>query len=52
MLAASNSRLIALTTPAGKRGWLFDAWHGDGDWHRVKVYGRSMSAHQQRVSGR
>ena len=37
MLATSNGRLIALTTPAGKRGWFFDAWHGDGDWHRVKV---------------
>ena len=29
MLATSNGRLIALTTPAGKRGWFFDAWHGD-----------------------
>ena len=37
MLATSNGRLIALTTPAGKRGWFFDAWHGTGDWHRVKV---------------
>ena len=38
MLATSNGRLIALTTPAGKRGWFFDAWTGDeGDWHRTKV---------------
>ena len=31
MLAVSEGggRLIALTTPAGKRGWFFDAWTGD-----------------------
>lgn len=38
MLATSNGRLIALTTPAGKRGWFFDAWHAENsNWHRVKV---------------
>jgi hypothetical protein len=38
MLATKpDSRLIALTTPAGKRGWFFDAWTGGTDWHRVKV---------------
>lgn len=37
MLATSRGRLIALTTPAGKRGWFYDAWIGDGNWHRVKV---------------
>jgi hypothetical protein len=38
MLATSNGRLVALTTPAGKRGWFFDAWTGDeADWHRTKV---------------
>jgi hypothetical protein len=39
MLATSNGRLIALTTPAGKRGWFFDAWNGGegDDWHRTKV---------------
>jgi Terminase large subunit, T4likevirus-type, N-terminal len=37
MLATSNGRLIALTTPAGKRGWFFETWHSDNDWHRVKV---------------
>ena len=37
MLATSNGRLIALTTPAGKRGWFFDAWTGGEDWHRTKV---------------
>jgi hypothetical protein len=37
MLAVSNGRLIALTTPAGKRGWYYDAWTGDASWHRVRV---------------
>ena len=26
MLATSNGKLIALTTPAGKRGWFFETW--------------------------
>jgi hypothetical protein len=37
MLATSNGRLIALSTPFGKRGWWSDAWHGSQDWKRVKV---------------
>jgi hypothetical protein len=39
MLATSEGggRLIALTTPAGKRGWFFEAWTGTGDWTRVRV---------------
>jgi Terminase large subunit, T4likevirus-type, N-terminal len=39
MMATSEGggRLIALTTPAGKRGWFFEAWTGTGDWTRVKV---------------
>ena len=39
MLATSTGggRLIALTTPAGKRGWFFDAWTGGNDWHRTRV---------------
>jgi hypothetical protein len=39
MLATSTGggRLIALTTPAGKRGWFFEAWTGGDDWHRTKV---------------
>jgi Terminase large subunit, T4likevirus-type, N-terminal len=32
-----GGRLIALTTPAGKRGWFFEAWTGTGDWTRVRV---------------
>jgi Terminase large subunit, T4likevirus-type, N-terminal len=37
MLAVSRGRLLALSTPFGKRGWFHDAWHGAGDWKRVKV---------------
>ncbi|MFW6028365.1 MAG: terminase large subunit domain-containing protein [bacterium] len=37
MLATSGGHLIALTTPAGRRGWFFEAWTGAGDWHRVRV---------------
>ncbi|MCX7314361.1 MAG: phage terminase large subunit [Alphaproteobacteria bacterium] len=40
MLATSNGRLVALTTPAGKRGWFFETWTGGEDctapgWRRV-----------------
>jgi hypothetical protein len=32
-----NGRFIALSTPAGKRGWFYEQWsHGEG-WHRVEV---------------
>lgn len=41
MATRSKARLIALTTPAGKRGWFYEAWTGTGDWTRVKV-----AAHQ------
>lgn len=37
MLATSNGRLVALTTPAGKRGWFYEAWISDSPWHRVRV---------------
>jgi phage FluMu gp28-like protein len=40
MLAVSDfgGRLIALSTPFGKRGWFFEAWHNGGeDWTRVEV---------------
>jgi hypothetical protein len=35
--AKDGGRLIALTTPAGKRGWFHDSWHGDNSWQRIKV---------------
>jgi hypothetical protein len=37
MLAVSRGRLVALSTPYGKRGWFHDEWHGEGDWERVRI---------------
>jgi phage terminase large subunit-like protein len=37
MLAVSQGRLVALSTPFGKRGWFHDEWYGNGEWERVKV---------------
>jgi hypothetical protein len=37
MLSVSRGRLLALTTPAGKRGWFFDSWHSAEAWERVRV---------------
>jgi hypothetical protein len=37
MLAVSGGRLVALSTPYGKRGWFHDAWHGPDGWERVRV---------------
>ena len=37
MLAISQGRLIALTTPFGQRGWFYREWDGDGAWKRVKI---------------
>jgi Terminase large subunit, T4likevirus-type, N-terminal len=36
--AEGGGRLIALSTPAGKRGWFYQAWTGgDETWHRTMV---------------
>jgi hypothetical protein len=35
MLAVSKGRLLALSTPFGKRGWFHDEWFGQGAWARV-----------------
>lgn len=37
MLAISGGRLIALSTPFGKRGFFFNEWTDGEGWHRVKV---------------
>jgi Terminase large subunit, T4likevirus-type, N-terminal len=37
MLAVSQGRLVALSTPFGKRGWFHDEWHGEGQWQRVRI---------------
>ncbi len=36
MLGVSDGRLVALSTPRGKRGWFYEAWTSEQDWHRVK----------------
>jgi hypothetical protein len=38
MLAVSGGRLLALSTPFGKRGWWYEAWEQGGyDWKRVEI---------------
>jgi Terminase large subunit, T4likevirus-type, N-terminal len=37
MLAVSRGRMVALSTPFGKRGWFHDEWFGDGSWERVRI---------------
>jgi len=38
MLAVSGGKLVALSTPAGKRGWWFDQWvNGGEDYYRFEV---------------
>jgi hypothetical protein len=38
MLAVSQGRLLALSTPLGKRGWFYDSWENSQDpWERVRV---------------
>jgi len=48
MLAVSGGRLIALSTPFGRRGWFFEEWESDRAWHRVKVTAHDCS----RISSR
>lgn len=37
MLAVSGGRLIALSTPWGKRGWWYEAWTGGEAWERYEI---------------
>lgn len=37
MLAVSGGRLLAMSTPWGRRGWWFEAWQGAESWLRIKV---------------
>jgi hypothetical protein len=44
MLAVSQGRLIALSTPFGTRGWWFEEWRGEeADWRRWKVTAEQCS---------
>lgn len=37
MLAVSKGKIIAMTTPYGKRGWFYNAWINGKDWYKVQV---------------
>lgn len=37
MLAVSNGRLIALSTPFGNRGWWAEAWHSPEPWQKWEI---------------
>jgi hypothetical protein len=37
MLAVSRGRLLALSTPFGKRDWFYEAWQGPADWEWVRI---------------
>lgn len=37
MLAVSQGRLVALSTPFGQRGWFYEEWTGPGPWKRVHI---------------
>lgn len=37
MLATSNGRLVAMSTPFGTRGWWYDAWRSEQPWERYEV---------------
>jgi len=37
MLAVSGGRLVALSTPAGARGWYHHEWSKGIEWERVKI---------------
>jgi Terminase large subunit, T4likevirus-type, N-terminal len=37
MATVKNARFIALTTPAGKRGWFYEAWMDGDGWQRITV---------------
>jgi hypothetical protein len=40
MLAVSGGRLVALSTPWGRRGWFYDEWHSERAWERIRITAR------------
>jgi hypothetical protein len=37
-MLAAGGRLVAMTTPFGRRGWFYEGWTGDDpSWHRTRV---------------
>ena len=43
MLAVSRGKLVALSTPFGKRGWFHSEWTGAGEWERVQIAAGQVS---------
>jgi len=37
MLAVSGGRLVALSSPFGRRGWWWEAWDRGGGWQRFEI---------------
>jgi hypothetical protein len=37
MLAVGGGRLLALSTPFGKRGWFYEEWVSARDWQHVRI---------------
>jgi hypothetical protein len=37
MLAVSQGRLVALSTPFGRRGWFYEEWEGAGPWRKTRI---------------
>jgi hypothetical protein len=37
MLAVSQGSLIAMSTPWGRTGWFYSAWHSDEPWEKVFI---------------
>jgi hypothetical protein len=40
VLAVSRGRLVALSTPFGRRGWFHSEWEDGGGWERVQITAR------------
>ena len=37
MLAVTNGRIVAMSTPAGRRGWFSSEWHEGEGWERTRI---------------
>lgn len=42
MLAVSGGRLVALSTPFGRRGWFAEEWHDGEEWERHSITARDV----------
>jgi len=42
MLAVSGGRIVAMTTPFGKRGWFYESWQRDG-WYKIAAPAAEVS---------